>query len=269
MMTARAEYRLSLRADNATTRLGDAALAAVASRPAPAHKSRTHFELRGEPRGRRRKRDGRTRSTRPTSSASSASGKSYSATRACGFPRELDFAHVPGLSNEMVERLSCARPETLDQASRVPGVTPAALSALYVAASRRAAHDRRLEQAPADLFHVKHLRGSDAYVALLGRKAAPEPRFGVDARAHLGAPHSRIRRSWCASSLSWRDVARYRLGCRLARNRNRLPGRRARHLGRAAPAARRISPQGRPNRLDSRCDRCQCEGRTSRRDAST
>ena len=32
-----------------------------------------------------------------------------------------------------------ARPETLDQASRVRGVTPAALSALYVAACRRAA----------------------------------------------------------------------------------------------------------------------------------
>ena len=30
-------------------------------------------------------------------------------------------------------------PETLDQASRVHGITPAALSALYVAASRRAA----------------------------------------------------------------------------------------------------------------------------------
>jgi tRNA uridine 5-carboxymethylaminomethyl modification enzyme len=39
----------------------------------------------------------------------------------------------------MAERLTAARPETLDQASRIPGVTPAALSALYVAANRRAA----------------------------------------------------------------------------------------------------------------------------------
>jgi len=54
-------------------------------------------------------------------------------------PPELVYAEIPGLSSEMVERLSAARPETLDQASRVPGVTPAALSALYVAASRRAA----------------------------------------------------------------------------------------------------------------------------------
>jgi tRNA uridine 5-carboxymethylaminomethyl modification enzyme len=54
-------------------------------------------------------------------------------------PAELDYAAIAGLSNEMVERLSAARPENLDQASRVAGVTPAALSALYVAASRRAA----------------------------------------------------------------------------------------------------------------------------------
>jgi tRNA uridine 5-carboxymethylaminomethyl modification enzyme len=40
---------------------------------------------------------------------------------------------------EMAERLSVAGPETLDQASRISGITPAALSALYVAALRRAA----------------------------------------------------------------------------------------------------------------------------------
>jgi tRNA uridine 5-carboxymethylaminomethyl modification enzyme len=54
-------------------------------------------------------------------------------------PGTLDFASIAGLSNEMVARLRAARPETLDQASRLSGVTPAALSALYVAASRRAA----------------------------------------------------------------------------------------------------------------------------------
>jgi len=39
----------------------------------------------------------------------------------------------------MVERLGATRPETLDQASRIAGVTPAAMSALYVAAARRSA----------------------------------------------------------------------------------------------------------------------------------
>ncbi|MGH6706746.1 MAG: hypothetical protein ACREB1_08055, partial [Sphingomicrobium sp.] len=49
------------------------------------------------------------------------------------------FAHVPGLSNEMCERLELAGPSNLDQAARVPGVTPAALSALHFALVRAAA----------------------------------------------------------------------------------------------------------------------------------
>jgi tRNA uridine 5-carboxymethylaminomethyl modification enzyme len=52
---------------------------------------------------------------------------------------DFDFSAVPGLSNEAVERLTSARPENLDQALRIPGITPAALAALHVAASRRAA----------------------------------------------------------------------------------------------------------------------------------
>lgn len=46
---------------------------------------------------------------------------------------------IPGLSNEMIERLSAARPETLAAAGRVPGVTPAALAVLLVHARRIAA----------------------------------------------------------------------------------------------------------------------------------
>ncbi|MGJ3628778.1 hypothetical protein AB5I41_21190 [Sphingomonas sp. MMS24-JH45] len=43
---------------------------------------------------------------------------------------------IAGLSNEMIERLVAARPETLSQASRVHGVTPAALTALWLHAKR-------------------------------------------------------------------------------------------------------------------------------------
>ena len=43
---------------------------------------------------------------------------------------------VPGLSNEMTERLSSSRPTTLADAARVQGITPAALSALLVHARR-------------------------------------------------------------------------------------------------------------------------------------
>jgi tRNA uridine 5-carboxymethylaminomethyl modification enzyme len=43
-----------------------------------------------------------------------------------GFP----YARVPGLSHEVVQRLTQVRPETLGQASRIPGVTPAAVAVL-------------------------------------------------------------------------------------------------------------------------------------------
>jgi len=50
-----------------------------------------------------------------------------------GFP----YSEVPGLSNEMVERLSNARPSNLAAAGRVRGITPTALAALLVHAKRR------------------------------------------------------------------------------------------------------------------------------------
>ncbi len=43
-------------------------------------------------------------------------------------PARFVYAGIPGLSREMVERLSSVRPETLAQAQRVPGVTPAAVA---------------------------------------------------------------------------------------------------------------------------------------------
>jgi tRNA uridine 5-carboxymethylaminomethyl modification enzyme len=49
-----------------------------------------------------------------------------------GFP----FGHVPGLSAEVVQRLSQIAPETLGQASRIPGVTPAAVAVLNAYLSR-------------------------------------------------------------------------------------------------------------------------------------
>jgi tRNA uridine 5-carboxymethylaminomethyl modification enzyme len=52
-------------------------------------------------------------------------------------PRGLDFAAIPGLSNEMRQRLSAAQPETLGGAGRVPGITPAAMAALAVHLRRR------------------------------------------------------------------------------------------------------------------------------------
>jgi tRNA uridine 5-carboxymethylaminomethyl modification enzyme len=47
-------------------------------------------------------------------------------------PHSLDYAAVPGLSTEARERLSKVRPHSLGQASRMPGITPAAVSLLAV-----------------------------------------------------------------------------------------------------------------------------------------
>ena len=47
-------------------------------------------------------------------------------------PPEFEYNGISGLSREMQETLSRVRPQTLGQASRIPGVTPAALSLLHV-----------------------------------------------------------------------------------------------------------------------------------------
>ena len=136
MMTARAEYRLSLRADNATSRLGPTALAAgciSADRQAQieAHLACCSTLAWGET------EEGRADAAyAPYVARQQREWEAVQRDARIWLPTGLDYQGIPGLSNEMVERLSTARPETLDQASRVAGVTPAALSALYVAASR-------------------------------------------------------------------------------------------------------------------------------------
>jgi tRNA uridine 5-carboxymethylaminomethyl modification enzyme len=52
-------------------------------------------------------------------------------------PAELDYCEVRGLSIEVQQKLNQHRPETLGQASRVQGVTPAAISLLLVHLKRR------------------------------------------------------------------------------------------------------------------------------------
>ena len=54
-------------------------------------------------------------------------------------PFDMDYAAVPGLSVEVKQKLSQVRPQTLGQASRVQGVTPAAISLLLVHLKRRRA----------------------------------------------------------------------------------------------------------------------------------
>ena len=47
-----------------------------------------------------------------------------------GIPERFEYRGLPGLSNEVVEKMERVRPRTLGQAGRVPGITPAALSIL-------------------------------------------------------------------------------------------------------------------------------------------
>ena len=52
-------------------------------------------------------------------------------------PQDFDYAAIAGLSNELKQKLSAARPESLARAARIPGITPAALSILLVHVRRR------------------------------------------------------------------------------------------------------------------------------------
>jgi len=53
---------------------------------------------------------------------------------------DLDYAAIGGLTGEIVEKLASVRPMTLGQASRIPGMTPAALTALLAYVRRTQIH---------------------------------------------------------------------------------------------------------------------------------
>jgi tRNA uridine 5-carboxymethylaminomethyl modification enzyme len=172
MLTARAEYRLRLRADNAAARLTPQAIAVGCVSAA----RRRHFEEAQAERGRieailaDRKLADRLRFPETDAAAlialapelaelaparleeaiqdhryapyvarQQAEIERLRADEAVRLPAGLDYAALPGLSNEMVERLTAARPATLGGAARVRGVTPAALAAILVHARRKAA----------------------------------------------------------------------------------------------------------------------------------
>ena len=47
-------------------------------------------------------------------------------------PQDLSFDRVTGLSNEVTQKLQDVKPETIGQAARISGVTPAAVSLLLI-----------------------------------------------------------------------------------------------------------------------------------------
>ena len=60
-------------------------------------------------------------------------------------PDDIEYSSISGLSKEIQGKLGQTRPETLGQASRIPGVTPAAISLLLIHLKKRGA-GRGLEQ---------------------------------------------------------------------------------------------------------------------------
>jgi hypothetical protein len=56
--------------------------------------------------------------------------------RGTRFPADFDFSDISGLSREVQQKLSLQRPQTLGQASRIQGMTPAAISILLVCLKR-------------------------------------------------------------------------------------------------------------------------------------
>lgn len=139
MMTARAEFRLALRSDNAIARLATLAETSGAISPARLATNAEHLSLRAQAAFAKTEEGQADALYAPFIQRQQREWLALGRQQAVNIPSALDFATVAGLSIEMVERLSEARPADLDQASRVQGITPAALTALHIALCRVAA----------------------------------------------------------------------------------------------------------------------------------
>jgi tRNA uridine 5-carboxymethylaminomethyl modification enzyme len=141
MLTARAEYRLSLRADTAETRLSPKAVALGLL----GHERQQHIARRDRQRDAiragaidpsfdtdlvREIEEDRRYAPYLARQAQEVDRMKRDARIAIADSAALDT--IAGLSNEMRERLRTARPRTLGEASRIRGVTPAALTALWL-----------------------------------------------------------------------------------------------------------------------------------------
>ena len=58
--------------------------------------------------------------------------KKYESAEEIKIPDGIDFQIMPGLSNEVKEKLSQHRPQSIGQAMRISGVTPASMTALMI-----------------------------------------------------------------------------------------------------------------------------------------
>jgi|TARA_B110000438_G_scaffold2178_1_gene2282 tRNA uridine 5-carboxymethylaminomethyl modification enzyme len=58
-------------------------------------------------------------------------------------PEDLDYSEMPGLSNELQQKLNASRPQNIGRASRMPGMTPAAISLLLIYLKKQQALTRK------------------------------------------------------------------------------------------------------------------------------
>ena len=63
--------------------------------------------------------------------------ESYRRDESVVLPDDIDYAALPGLSNEARHKLHAQRPRTIGQAGRIDGITPAALTLLVAHVRRR------------------------------------------------------------------------------------------------------------------------------------
>ncbi len=69
------------------------------------------------------------------------------AAETTALPADFDYEQVKGLSNEVKQKLGTVRPETLGQAGRIPGVTPAAISLLMIYLKKHQHQKKAAQQA--------------------------------------------------------------------------------------------------------------------------
>ena len=176
-------------------------LAELLRRPGVTYASLMTLPRRATPspiRGRRRAGRGRDQVRRLHRSAARGDRARHARRRSLRLPLDLDYRAVRGLSAEAQHKLNLHKPETIGQAARISGMTPAAISLLLV--------------------HLK--RGLDAARIRPTLRTRVGDRVAEPARG--ASPRNRRRRQL------GRRRHRHRLASRRARRRTALPTRRPR-----------------------------------------